>query len=92
MKISFYEHCVATGREWLLQQWDQEKNRELTPHNTGKTSSLHIWWKCEQCGHSWQTMAVSRSKGTGCPACYRRKMEEKRQSRINARARPRIRD
>ncbi|SBW11900.1 hypothetical protein KL86CLO1_13429 [uncultured Eubacteriales bacterium] len=89
MKISFYQHCVSTGREWLLEQWDTVKNGENTPHNVAKTSSRLIWWKCEVCGHSWQTMAVSRSKGTGCPECNRRRLAQKRQSREKARERPR---
>ena len=52
----------------LLQEWDYEKNKDLSPNNITKGSHQNIWWKC-QYGHSWQTLAGNRIKGHGCPYC-----------------------
>lgn len=81
MLISFYDYCKESGREYLLKEWHKTNNGENTPHNTAKTSRNIIFWKCEK-GHEWQTQAVSRINGTGCPECYRIKQEEKRKERI----------
>ncbi|NLE03836.1 MAG: zinc-ribbon domain-containing protein [Crenarchaeota archaeon] len=75
MKISFYEYCIESGREYLLAEWDPVKNGSRTPQNTAKNSRCHIWWKCSN-GHKWQTQAASRLFGTGCPECYRIKRAE----------------
>lgn len=77
MKISFHDFCISSGRLYLLEQWHPTKNGELTPKNVGKSSNKIIWWRCEY-GHEWRTQANSRTKGTGCPECYRQKMEQKR--------------
>lgn len=77
MKISFFQYCKESGSEYLLEQWDAGKNGQDTPHNTAKTSRKIIRWKCDK-GHEWQTQAVSRLSGTGCPECYRIRQEKKR--------------
>lgn len=77
MKISFYEFCIESGREYLLKEWHSSKNKTLTPYNTAKTSRKIVWWKCGR-GHEWQTQAASRLSGTGCPKCYSLKLKEKR--------------
>jgi predicted nucleic acid-binding Zn-ribbon protein len=33
-------------------------------------SQRRVWWRCQQCGHEWQTTVGSRSAGHGCPQCY----------------------
>lgn len=81
MKISFYEYCKEFGKEYLLHEWDPVKNGKNTPLNTAKNSRKIIFWRCEK-GHVWQTQAVSRLSGTGCPECYRLCQEEKRKLKI----------
>lgn len=81
MKISIYDYCRETGREYLLSQWHPTKNGVLTPQTVAKTSRQIIWWRCEK-GHEWCTQAVSRINGTGCPECYKLKLEEKRQMKM----------
>lgn len=36
-------------------------------------TSKKLWWVCSRCGHEWQAVGHSRVRGTGCPACARRK-------------------
>ena len=71
MKKSLYDYCVANEREALLEQWDQEKNGELTPHNVAPHSPRKVWWKCGR-GHEWQATIESRTRGSGCPVCANR--------------------
>jgi hypothetical protein len=84
--MSFYSHCVKYGKQYLLEQWDAEKNAPLTPENIASTSTVRVWWKCEQ-GHSWQTQLSSRARGnTGCPVCLREKIAARVEKRRAAEA------
>jgi len=38
----------------LSEEWDSEKNKELTPFDVHPQSSLKVWWICSQ-GHNWQS-------------------------------------
>jgi hypothetical protein len=68
----------AVAKHALLEQWDQDKNRENGnfPDNTTLQSQKLIWWHCKECPkgkvHSWQARADIRTVGkrvTGCPFC-----------------------
>ena len=53
----------------LLEQWDREKNGDLTPDGVTYGSHRKVWWRCEK-GHSWQAQIKSRTLlGAGCPVC-----------------------
>ena len=52
----------------LANEWNYEKNGELTPTNIAPNSNKSVWWKCQK-GHEWQTMVYNRSNGCGCPIC-----------------------
>ena len=52
----------------LAEEWDYEKNGDLTPENVTQNSGKKVWWKCKK-GHSWETRIASRSLGNGCPFC-----------------------
>lgn len=70
MRKSLYDFCMEQGLEYLLKQWDTERNAPLTPQTvTAGSSDKRIWWRCEK-GHAWQSAVYSRAKvGTGCPYC-----------------------
>ncbi len=53
---------------WLLDEWDAEKNGELTPRDIPAWSKQHVWWRCEK-GHSWQAAVNLRIRSRGCPVC-----------------------
>ncbi|MDD4808372.1 MAG: zinc-ribbon domain-containing protein [Oscillospiraceae bacterium] len=77
-RLSLKSYCEATGKQLLLEQWDEERNLPLTPETVGHSSGKLVWWRCEK-GHSWQTQVHSRSASfTGCPRCNEERMEEKR--------------
>ena len=68
MKESLYDHCIATGKEALLEQWYREKNGGATPQNVTPQSNRKMWWKCGK-GHNWEATVGSRVRGAGCPIC-----------------------
>ena len=77
--MNFKEHCIKEGKQYLLDEWDAEKNLPYTPETIGHSSTVKVWWKCEK-GHSWQTQLRSRSASrTRCPECF----EEERAERKN---------
>ncbi|MBR6548784.1 MAG: zinc-ribbon domain-containing protein, partial [Clostridia bacterium] len=68
----FETWCKENSKEYLLHEWDYEKNNilpsETTPYNDAK-----VWWKCKE-GHSWPAIVRTRAKGTGCPYCTNHKL------------------
>ena len=60
---------IAEERPDLLCEWDYEKNGLLQPTDVTCGSHRYIWWKCKNCGYSWQAVAKNRVYGNGCPAC-----------------------
>lgn len=66
------ENDLATCFPALITEWDYEKNGEMRPEQFLAKSNKQVWWKCLQCGKSWQTSIASRTdKETGCPDCAR---------------------
>ena len=53
----------------LLNEWDYEKNGELTPDDVTPGSNQLIWWRCKICGYSYQASPYNRKNGVGCPHC-----------------------
>ena len=49
MRKSLYDYCMEQGLEYLLKQWDTERNAPLTPQTvTAGSSDKRIWWRCEK--------------------------------------------
>ena len=59
---------LAEKNPALLEEWDWDKNKvdpyEILPGYTKKA-----WWKCKQCGNTWEATVTSRNDGRGCPVC-----------------------
>ena len=57
----------------VAEQWDGEKNGELTAKEVSPYSNRKVWWRCEK-DHSWQAAIAARTKRkTGCPYCTGRR-------------------
>ena len=54
----------------LIMEWHPTRNGNLRPRDVTPGSAKKVWWLCEQ-GHEWQAAIYSRSRGSGCPKCYR---------------------
>ena len=53
----------------LADEWDYEKNKPLTPSDVFSHGTQKVWWKCPNCGNSWQAKINNRANGRGCPVC-----------------------
>jgi len=71
--LNFYDWCVSTRKQNLLDDWDYQKNNPLTPSDVSKAANRKVWWKCCVCGHEWEAMVNHRYRGSGCRICgYKR--------------------
>ena len=64
---------LATNKPELLEEWDYEKNKEISPYQITAHSTKKVWWKCAVCGYLWQSVVSSRTSGSGCPICGNKK-------------------
>ena len=54
----------------LANEWNYEKNNDLTPADVLPNSNKKVWWKCSF-GHEWQATINHRNHGRNCPQCYK---------------------
>jgi hypothetical protein len=54
----------------LVMEWHPSLNMGLRPRDVTPGSGRKVWWLCRQ-GHEWQAAIYSRSRGSGCPLCYK---------------------
>lgn len=54
----------------LVLEWHPSRNGNLRPRDVTPGSAKKVWWICEE-GHEWQAAIYSRSRGSGCPKCYK---------------------
>lgn len=53
----------------LAEQWDHERNGDLTAGMVLRGSSAMVSWRCAE-GHPWQATVANRAlRGSGCPPC-----------------------
>ncbi len=57
----------------IAEEWDYEKNEDLTPKQVTYGSIKKVWWRCKL-NHSYQATTASRTKGGGCPYCNGKKV------------------
>lgn len=64
------ENNIVSKYPYLINEWDYEKNGNLSPEMFNAFSSVSVWWKCSL-GHSWQALISNRTgkNKTGCPYC-----------------------
>lgn len=68
MRKSLIDWCIKNHREYLLDEWDTDKNGILD-RNISYGSENKILWKCSK-GHSWLASINSRTSNlTHCPFC-----------------------
>lgn len=65
---------LATTDAYLLDEWDYEKNKDITPTAVSRNSMKSVWWKCSL-GHSWKAKIYERTVeekgGSVCEQEYR---------------------
>lgn len=74
---------IKTLYPFLAQEWNFEKNQDISIDAVVVGSAQKVWWKCSKCGHEWQTSIQHRTqRHTGCPSCAKNKIVESRQKTI----------
>lgn len=74
------QNDFATLFPLLAQEWDVEKNADISMYGIPSTSPHVFWWKClEDDSHSYQASITSktdkRSKNNGCAICDNRAVQ-----------------
>lgn len=64
---------LATVNPRLAEEWHPSLNRTIKVDEVLPMSGMRVWWKCPKCGFEWQAAVASRSRGSGCPSCRRRR-------------------
>ena len=64
------EYNLAVLHPDVAAQWHPTKNGDLTPYDVTPGSGKKVWWKCEK-GHEWDATVGDRTRGRGCPHCYK---------------------
>ncbi len=60
---------LETTDAHLLDEWDYEKNKDITPAAVSRNSMKSVWWKCSL-GHSWKAKIYECTvEEKGCPVC-----------------------
>ncbi len=60
---------LATTDAHLLDEWDYERNKDITPTAISRNSMKSVWWKCSL-GHSWRAKIYERTvEEKGCLVC-----------------------
>lgn len=75
MRETLNDYCSRTDMQYLLDEWDEEKNIPLTPNNVTHGSGRKVWWHCAK-GHSWQAAICGRTMGRKCPYCAGKKVDK----------------
>jgi hypothetical protein len=71
------DNCLETKNPKLSREWHRTKNKNLTPKDVTPCGRRKVWWQCKK-GHEWMASVSSRSWGTACPSCSKRKAKEKK--------------
>ncbi len=54
----------------LVDEWDYEKNENITPFDVGPSVNYRFHWVCKKNSeHKWDVEARDRTRGRGCPYC-----------------------
>ncbi|MFB2011403.1 zinc-ribbon domain-containing protein [Flintibacter sp. P01028] len=72
---------LATLCPGLMEEWNFQKNVGLNPRQLLPGSGKRAWWKCPRCGHEWEAVIASRTKGHGCPKCAKQKKRPKSETK-----------
>ena len=67
------ENNLLTINPELAKEWHPTLNENLKPDMVTYGSKLKVWW-LGKCGHEWDSIIHTRSKGVGCPYCSNKKV------------------
>ena len=53
----------------FIDEWNDEKNKNINPEYISLKSNNEYWWKCRVCNYEWSASPATRERGAGCPHC-----------------------
>ncbi len=59
--------------DYLIKEWNYDKNKGIDLINFKPGSSIKVWWKCEK-NHEWEASINKRVCGRGCPYCSNKRV------------------
>lgn len=67
---NFKDWCLENKQLNVLQLYENANNLKAS-NQIGFSSGQKVWWKCSNCGLSWQQTPnkMNKKKNTGCPYC-----------------------
>ena len=73
--MNLHEWCVKNNRQDILDQWNYDKNNDLTPKNVTIGTNQKVWWHLpyndsktgKYFDFEWEATIANRVKGNGCP-------------------------
>ena len=78
---------LATLYPHLLKEWDYDRNGDLDPRKVLPGRNGKVWWKCLECGHSYEAPPSRRTgQGSGCRKCADKKNWEIRRKNAATKA------
>ena len=60
---------LAEKRPDILEKWDYEKNKKISPYEVSPKSTINVWWKCQICGYEFQSRVIDVRSSKGCIKC-----------------------
>lgn len=77
---------LATVNPFVTQEWNYDKNTDLTPNLVSANTHKKVWWICSICGHEWVASVAERNRSNqlGCPSCAHKRGARKRREAIIA--------
>ena len=62
------KRSLASEYPDIAKEWHPTKNKDITPDMVAPKSGKRVWW-LGSCGHEWEAVISSRTRGVGCPYC-----------------------
>ena len=62
------KRSLASEYPDIAKEWHPTKNKDITPDMVAPKSGKKVWW-LGSCGHEWEAVISSRTRGGGCPYC-----------------------
>ena len=72
-KLIVGQNDLAKVNPDLAAEWHPSKNGSLLPSQITAGSNRKVWW-LGKCGHEWQAVVSSRTRGNGCPFCANKRV------------------
>lgn len=65
-------NSLAEKKPNLCNEWNIERNANISPEMLSYGSHEKVWWICEK-GHEWESTIKDRVRGNRCPFCSKRR-------------------